>query len=672
MESPFTGKALVADDLDYAIRMTAVLGDRADEWRAQRFKELNELAQQVLSRREECERARGFASSRVSKHVRLERVDLTRYAVGWPDVALADMVCAGATVTGKLPHAGIYREADVRAALDRDDFHLSNDDWVNEVCSKPPPTPDQAKVIWEKSQDEVAAGLLRGFWDKAEMDKRWGPGQWRCLVRFAVWQAGSSKYRVIDNGRTAGHNATLSTDERIHTATVESGAAMLRRLREVLGKPLVGPYKAVSSTQDMKRAFRQLGVRDQDRRYHVIALWEPGKGWRFGELDGLAFGLGAAVLEFNRVPEHVVAVARRWLALPVTHFYDDYRLIDLLASRGSADKFFDHLCAWLGWELDPGKHQSPASLIKFLGVLEEIKDQEGGEFVTLMLEEDKRKAILEELTGAVQGRDCPPALMAHLVGKLVHYSSTIAGRVGLGMLTPLAHFAAGESRTVTDEVANALTFYVKLLRTPRFKSIQLSGADLESTTIISDASWADSVEPGVMGKVCFILMEHDRRKRWGGVLTLKKDDELTASFVPRKSQIMAAELMGPLLGLAYCGPRIASTAATFYVDNLSALCAIVKGGSKRVDLAGVACGIQFGLHLLDVKGWVDYVESESNLTDGGSRTGANDPMAAGYGVHLKDIKDFSLPEGFPQASPDAWHEWWKAAYARALLFRNSF
>ena len=40
---------------------------------------------------------------------------------------------------------------DVRAALDRDDFHLSNDDWINEVCSKATPTPDQAKVIWEKS-----------------------------------------------------------------------------------------------------------------------------------------------------------------------------------------------------------------------------------------------------------------------------------------------------------------------------------------------------------------------------------------------------------------------------------------------------------------------------------------------------------------------------------------
>jgi len=135
---------------------------------------------------------------------------------------------------------------------------------------------------------------------------------------------------------------------------------------------------------------------------------------------------------------------------------------------------------------------------------------------------------------------------------------------------------------------------------------------------------------------------------------------------------MAAELLGPLLGLAYGGHCVADTATTLWVDNLSALCAIVKGGSKRHDLACVACGIQFGMHLLRVKGWVDYVPSESNLTDGGSREGITDPMAAAQGVRLLDILDFTLPASFPFTSPDDWHEWWKAAYTKGLWFRRRF
>ena len=83
----------------------------------------------------------------------------------------------------------------------------------------------------------------------------------------------------------------------------------------------------------------------------------------------LAFGLGAAVLEFNRVAAHITAVARRWLALPVFNFYDDFRVLD--TGYGGGDEMFQHLVAWLGWRLDPKKHQGPARLIIFLGTQED-------------------------------------------------------------------------------------------------------------------------------------------------------------------------------------------------------------------------------------------------------------------------------------------------------------
>ena len=158
------------------------------------------------------------------------------------------------------------------------EFDASNAEWVDQVCARPPPRDEQVEVIIKKSRDEIDAGLLRGYWTRQQMDRRLGRGRWRPLVRFAVWQAGAQKYRVIDNGRTAGHNYTLSTCERIHTASIESGAAMIRRLRQLLDKPLSGPLAVRSSTQDMQRAFRQLGVRDHERRYHIIAIYMPKEG----------------------------------------------------------------------------------------------------------------------------------------------------------------------------------------------------------------------------------------------------------------------------------------------------------------------------------------------------------------------------------------------------------
>ena len=52
--------------------------------------------------------------------------------------------------------------------------------------------------------------------------------------------------------------------------------------------------------------------------YSVVTIFHPEKQQlAFAECDGLAFGLGAAFLGFNRIirlPTFIVAVARRWLA----------------------------------------------------------------------------------------------------------------------------------------------------------------------------------------------------------------------------------------------------------------------------------------------------------------------------------------------------------------------
>ena len=112
----------IADDLDYAIRATVALGERADEWREEQFRQLKAFSLAVRGRRAGLDAARGLASSKVATHVRLERIDLTTHAVGWPDVKFAEMAGKGATVTGEIPVTGIYRTANVQATVDMDTF----------------------------------------------------------------------------------------------------------------------------------------------------------------------------------------------------------------------------------------------------------------------------------------------------------------------------------------------------------------------------------------------------------------------------------------------------------------------------------------------------------------------------------------------------------------------
>eukprot|EP00973_Karenia_brevis_P090754 12404105-Karenia_brevis.AAC.1 len=88
----------------------------------------------------------------------------------------------------------------------------------------------------------------------------------------------------------------------------------------------------------------------------------------------MAFGLYNAVLLFNRVPLHIVAVARRWLAIPVISFFGDFKITDVANAKGSGWYYFLELCKLLGWVLDPEKAQPMSKQIKFLGIREDISE----------------------------------------------------------------------------------------------------------------------------------------------------------------------------------------------------------------------------------------------------------------------------------------------------------
>ena len=83
----------------------------------------------------------------------------------------------------------------------------------------------------------------------------------------------------------------------------------------------------------MWKAYRQIPCHPDQSRYMVVMVWHPlEKKYVFGETKGLLFGLAGSVLAFNRVPAFITAVARRWLAIPVQHFFDDFRLLDVQRS----------------------------------------------------------------------------------------------------------------------------------------------------------------------------------------------------------------------------------------------------------------------------------------------------------------------------------------------------
>ena len=122
----------------------------------------------------------------------------------------------------------------------------------------------------------------------------------------------------------------------------------------------------VLGIEDMKHAYRQCPIVPEQRCCSVIAFWDHAhQSIRFVVLNSLPFGLTSAVLNFNRSPALLTAVARRTTGCAASYFFDDSRVVDLVAGQGFAQACL-RVYSLAGVELDPDKSQVPAGFLGFL------------------------------------------------------------------------------------------------------------------------------------------------------------------------------------------------------------------------------------------------------------------------------------------------------------------
>ena len=66
------------------------------------------------------------------------------------------------------------------------------------------------------------------------------------------------KWRCIDDAKASMQNSAHEATERIHTTSTLLAIAVVRRLRELIGAPLVGPFGVLNGTEDMEDAYHKV------------------------------------------------------------------------------------------------------------------------------------------------------------------------------------------------------------------------------------------------------------------------------------------------------------------------------------------------------------------------------------------------------------------------------
>ena len=76
----------------------------------------------------------------------------------------------------------------------------------------------------------------------------------------------------------------------------------------------------------------------------------------------------------------------------------------------------------------------------------------------------------------------------------------------------------------------------------------------------------------------------------------------------------------------------------WYIDNVSTLSALVKGGSKAPDVDRAAAVVSLVAQMCNARVWFEYIESKSNWSDGLSRLLVEDPWVASRGFTLRQME----------------------------------
>ena len=132
-DSPLAAEPPVPDDMDFALRTCLEQGRGIRAWRRKQFNILKSICKRAADLQEHLDAGRSTTSRRVAHRVRLDRIDLCRFALQWPDSNLLHMSQRGAGIAGEVAATGIYRPAEVIASVAMEDFESTHDAYVQEI-----------------------------------------------------------------------------------------------------------------------------------------------------------------------------------------------------------------------------------------------------------------------------------------------------------------------------------------------------------------------------------------------------------------------------------------------------------------------------------------------------------------------------------------------------------
>ena len=478
-------------------------------------------------------------------------------------------------------------------------------DKVNRNVARSEVTQHTEKV-WEATMEDVAEKVSVGpFYSHQEVSDFVGCSGWIPTQRFEVVQ--KNKVRGVDSATVNGVNRATKITEKLELPSTDGNVAALRWLRTHCKVKLVG------WVLDERKAYRQIAVRPDHRRWSVVSLRDPKDGKQaFFVMIGHSFGLVSAVYNYNRRSAAITDIMRRVFSVAAFNFYDDKYGFEPETTCRSAYEVAQKVHWWLGAQFDSKKLQLSEEPT-ILGVTYDLKA------MCLRIKSSRKEELQDEIDSIISSSLLSPGQAGKLRGKLMFGASQLWGKIGRAFLRSLSErqYIRNPRSDLNTALIKSLEHWKWLIQHGPPRPIMSAQAQKADAVIFTDGSFPDGSEGSPL-------------KPWiGGVLfkigcqPLQFGCEVPQSLIdrwlPRKSQIAMVEMFATLVALETFREQISDSSPLLFVDSESVQGALVKGYSAREDLCELVGS--FWKLALDVKVnlYIDRISTDANPADPPSR-----------------------------------------------------
>jgi hypothetical protein len=545
----------------------------------------------------------------------------------WPDKFFASRYVSGFRSIGDMEVTGVLRPVILEACMTKEEFLADAQETILKLESQRV-LPGSHRFLVEAAIKDREAGFGSALMTRSQMDLYMRGQPWKPMPRFLVQQP-NGKLRAIDDGKRYGHNLATSYSETLDCCTalqpIHHVQAIVRQaMRLGIPRQVLIDLLVETGNEDLPDAYRYVPNHPEDTDVNIFGTYDEDVGqWLYQALYGMVFGKSSAVVIFHRPQRFMQSMARRWVAVLLSMYFDDASIQDFQKSKGQGQANIRELFALVGLPFASEKQVDMCFEADFLGIEHNTFDCFRTGVIPVRPRERLRNKIDTFISELLQSQRCTPAEAGKTLGMTGFAMTGYFGRVaraGQHALLQRQHWDS-EPWHLSHSLERSLIFARQLAALPLERHVSIWPARIPTVIIASDGRQDESGPPSV--SVLLVDVLFGIRLAWVALLPVELCERWSRSS---EHYIALIEQAAVVMGLILAADYIRGRDVIWYEDNSAALSSLIKGASGNSELDCGCAVAHLSMALLRARVWFEYIESQANWADGASRLLESDPF----------------------------------------------